>query len=322
MFRRVAAFWLSWVLVFGCVVIIVEIAEPVMGATTIYVDDSGGANYTKIQEGIDAASDGDTVFVYSGIYYENVVVDRTINLTGENMDATIINGGVNGDVVHINANWTNVTGFTITESGGDINDAGIELNNVHNCSIIWNNISNNNAYGIYLESSANIKIINNNVSNQVWRGGIYLDKSSHNDIIDNYIPSNIRGIYLISSFFNNITHNIITLTADEGLLLSYSDNNNITGNNITFNDYGIIVFFSSFNAINGNTVWNNDEGIIIYSSQDNSITNNAISFNNWFGIYLVLSINILITNNNLTNDGIRITGNHLYKSYILFKKCR
>ena len=38
---------------------------------TIYVDDDGGADYTKIQDAIDNASDGDTIFVYEGLYFEN-----------------------------------------------------------------------------------------------------------------------------------------------------------------------------------------------------------------------------------------------------------
>ncbi|HID71741.1 MAG TPA: hypothetical protein EYP29_03235, partial [Thermoplasmata archaeon] len=36
-------------------------------AKTIYVDDDGGANYTSIQDAINHASTGDTVFVYEGI---------------------------------------------------------------------------------------------------------------------------------------------------------------------------------------------------------------------------------------------------------------
>ena len=33
-----------------------------------------------IQSAIDAAHSGDTVFVYNGVYYENVVIDKTITL--------------------------------------------------------------------------------------------------------------------------------------------------------------------------------------------------------------------------------------------------
>ena len=38
----------------------------------LYVGGSGPGNYTKIQDAVDDASDGDTVFVYSGIYYETI----------------------------------------------------------------------------------------------------------------------------------------------------------------------------------------------------------------------------------------------------------
>ena len=35
---------------------------------TIYVDNDGGADYTSIQDAVDAASDRDTIYVYSGTY--------------------------------------------------------------------------------------------------------------------------------------------------------------------------------------------------------------------------------------------------------------
>ncbi len=39
---------------------------------TINVDIEGGGDYTSIQDGIDASSNGDTILVYPGTYYENV----------------------------------------------------------------------------------------------------------------------------------------------------------------------------------------------------------------------------------------------------------
>ena len=59
---------------------------------TLYVGGSGAGNYTTIQSAIDDANSGDTVFVYSGIYFENVIVNKTISLTGEDRNSTIIDG--------------------------------------------------------------------------------------------------------------------------------------------------------------------------------------------------------------------------------------
>ena len=52
----------------------------VLNGNTLYVGGSGPGNYTKIQDAIDNASDGDTVFVYNGTYYENVVINKSIDL--------------------------------------------------------------------------------------------------------------------------------------------------------------------------------------------------------------------------------------------------
>ena len=68
---------------------------------TLYVGGDGPNNYTAIQDAIDAAEDGDTIYVYSGIYYENITVDKTITLQGEDKISTIIDGGETGDVINI-----------------------------------------------------------------------------------------------------------------------------------------------------------------------------------------------------------------------------
>jgi pectin methylesterase-like acyl-CoA thioesterase len=71
--------------------VIMALSE-VSSAATIYVDDDGGADYVTIQEAINNASAGDTVYVYEGHYYENIVVNKSISLTGEDRDNTIIDG--------------------------------------------------------------------------------------------------------------------------------------------------------------------------------------------------------------------------------------
>ena len=79
---------------------------------TLFVGGSGPNNYTTIQEAINDAVDGDTVFVYddSSPYYENIIIDKSISLIGENRNTTVIDGNYIGNVIEIIADkiiiWT------------------------------------------------------------------------------------------------------------------------------------------------------------------------------------------------------------------------
>jgi len=82
--------------------------STIQSGDILYVGGSGEGNYTKIQDAIDNATDGDTVFAYNGIYYENVVVNKIIMLIGEDKDYTIIDCEgigygitVQGDMIYI-----------------------------------------------------------------------------------------------------------------------------------------------------------------------------------------------------------------------------
>ena len=104
-----------------------------MRGDTLYVNTTGsGGVYRSIQDAIDAASHGYTVFVFSGAYHEILAVNKTINLTGEDKDTTTVNGDLT-----IMANWLNVTGFTINGKKD-----GIVIHEVHNCSISNNTFKN------------------------------------------------------------------------------------------------------------------------------------------------------------------------------------
>ena len=131
---------------------------------TIYVDDDGGADYTRIQDAIDAAKSGDTIYVYEGTYNENIEIDKSIELTGENKENTIIDGGGQDDVVYITANNVVVTDFT-SENGGELepHDAGIDIRSDY--SNISQTIIRKNYAGIYIGwPGDNVKIFSNDIS--------------------------------------------------------------------------------------------------------------------------------------------------------------
>jgi len=183
----------------------VKIFIPSNRGNILYVGGSGPRNYTKIQDAIDNASSGDTVYVYSGIYYEHINANKAIDLIGEDKETTIIDGEESGDVVHIFADWVNINSFTIQNSGGLDGDAGIDIRSNY-CNIKDTNISNNQ-YGITLTSSDHNNISNNNISlNSLY--GIYLDSGSNNNSISwNIISDNGYGFRLKGATINKIFGN-------------------------------------------------------------------------------------------------------------------
>src|SRR5712664_3363414 len=90
------------------------LAPPVRAASTIHVPQ----DYLTIQMAINAASPGDTIIVNSATYQENLVIGKSLNLTGVSASSTIINGTNSGPGITI-ANTTSVivSGFTIRGTG-------------------------------------------------------------------------------------------------------------------------------------------------------------------------------------------------------------
>ncbi len=323
--KAILSFLTIWVLVcanlVGLILISPEENIPV-SADTIIVDDDGtpgvDCNYTIIQWAIDNASVGDTIFVKNGTYYENVVVNKTINLTGEDRDNTIIDGTGVGYVVSITVDWVNITGFLVTNSGNNshptpnIRLAGIYLESVENCKMINNNVSNNNEHGIKLNYSNNNFIANNIVISNNFRGialyysnnnilynnsikyhdvhsglfsGIYVGGGSSNLISNNYLFSNYNGIYLGGTQENRIENNTLDSHISNGLqLYSFANDNTIQNNTLIFNGIGIFIRTSSaHNTINNNNISNNiRRGIYMVGSDYNEFYNNTMFENSFY----------------------------------------
>lgn len=255
-----------------------------VSTTTIYVNTDGTADYIRIQDAIDNASDGDTVYVYSGTYKENVVINKRVNLIGEHKETTIIDGGGKEDVVYVCVNHVNVSNLTITNSGSGWDDAGIKLNSFY--TMVTKCIIKNNDFGVYL------------------------DHSSNNQITDCNIFSNDIGIITVCSSNNTITGCDIQFNRDYGVKLFYSSNyNEITDCIISSNDGGILMISSSNNLIENCSVYLNEyDGVIITGeyhahSSYNKIIHSAICSNNRYGVYLMLySDNNLVYYNDFINN--------------------
>jgi parallel beta-helix repeat protein len=243
---------------------------------------------------------GHTIEVEAGNYLENVVIDKIIDLMGRDINNTIIDANGSGDTVKIIVNWVNITGFTISQSGSVLGDAGIVLDNVQNCYIAENNISDNKN-GVYSLYSNTSNLIESNYIHSNTESGILLNYSNLNNITSNNIYDNFIGIEIMNSNNNTILNNTITSNNYAGILLNTSEYHVINKNIIYNNSQGILFNTSSNNTISNNSITsnNNVDGVRINAnSNDINIVNNNIS-SNVVGIYINSSSEILIENNTI-----------------------
>jgi len=215
---------------------------------TIYVDDDGDTEYTNIQDAIDNSSDGDTVYVYSGIYHESIIINKSISLIGEDNSNTIIDSQDKGNAINIQS----TTGVLIKNLKITA-DRKIISQDEHG-------MTSNPYSGIELESVTHSTIDNCNISNCVSTGidfDFTFDVHSNNITIkNNVIRNNSHGINIRKADNNIITNNDCSSNKNHGIYISTS--NNIVINNTLFSNgnAGISIPFSS-REITGNVIFSN-----------------------------------------------------------------
>jgi len=320
--------------------VIKESSQPASKDHWLYVGGSGPGNYTTIQDAINDASDGDTVFVYddSSPYVENVKINKSVFVLGENRDTTEIKAYYyNDDIITVFADNVVVSSFTIRDGPG-----GIGIYSSHDVTIVSNKISETGV-GIDVESSSNISILDNIFDlNYII---VVIQYSSNCNIHYNDFtalrrtigktigpPSGpplglggLRNSSIQGNIFRGWTEysymmggsccdNIISNNSFTGggfiyIDLKDSNRNTICNNSITgisaYGD-GISLAESNNNIIKNNYIGQNTNGIMLsYASNNNSIIGNTFDGND-LDCYLSSSNNNLIYYNNF------ITQNHVF----------
>jgi nitrous oxidase accessory protein len=308
---------------------------------TIIVPD----DYFTIQDAIGNASEGDTVFVKSGIYIENLTINKSLSLVGEDKETTTVVGdGTTALLVqHDNVN---VTGFTFKRPTTMRWYYGIHLLSAKHCNIfgnilestfrgiwlfdasfnyIYENNCTRNYYGIHLGDS-NYNYVSKNWLTRNTGSGISTEGSNSNIIIDNYIASNgWAGINLDGGKPNSdnlIVKNVVTQNADVGICISSSNSSNrIVNNTITANGHPdnenpfavAILLYVGNNLIERNQIIANQAGIYIWGSCNSTIRWNIIKSNSKGGIRIHSAptqeaLNNVFYENNIINNDVFLSG--------------
>ena len=301
---------------------------------TIYVDDDGGRDYTKIQDAINAAKDGDTIYVYEGTYKENISINKSLKLIGENKYNTIIDGNYLANTVWISQDSVELEKFTIIHCLNDIWHAGVyvtdkfwhypyEDHRIINDVLIFDCIMEDTVLGLGCYNVTNINIISCIFTKNLGAICIY---SGENIIVKNCEAYNngVEGQFGCGMDFEDsknleVSDSDIYENSPNGISLSKKCSDvKINRNNIYKNNWdGISVKESGSGIIIENNLIesNGNHGVmesgIFLQDCENSVTikNNRILSNKGDGIYILRSSNHLITKNNIENNryGVLVT---------------
>jgi len=253
-------------------------------------------DHTRIQWAINNASEGATIMVKAGKYFESVIVNKTVSLIGENRDTTVLDGQGKGALFDVRTENVIISGFTLQNGY-----AGVWLYNAKNCTVSENNMKNN-AYGIKLDNAGNSKIIRNNVNNSQWFG-IVLDHSGNSTLQDNSMVGNRFNLRVDGDSQQDFNNRIDASNTVDGKPVYYLTNQrDLTIDSFTYPEIGYLAFVNSTNITAKNlNLENSGQGILFAHTTDSTISNVTV-ISNWNGIEVKAASNVTVIGNNANNN--------------------
>ncbi len=296
---------------------------------TIYVDDDNTQGpwygtleypYQHIGDAIENATEGDTIYVFNGTYYENILVDKALLITGENKNTTIIDGMYNEFIIKIIKDAVTIKNFTIRNSGGYKSNAGVKIdakdNLIVQCifyrtktGIYVNETTNNeinnctfytNGEGIYLKSSQASYIRNCFFSHNAL--GINIEHSNQIKITNCYIHTNGIGLFFNDSSNIEISRCAVYNHNDNqgGFYLGYCNNFTISNCNICHNGFGMKIEYSSnLNIIHSDFIWNTHSSMQLEQNLDDIVIDHCEFSDNFRFALFFRDSNISISDSNI-----------------------
>jgi len=288
--------FIAWLMVLGLLNLV-----QTGSAKTITVDDDGGVDYTRIQDAIDNATEGDSIRVFEGTYNESIKINVSVTLIGIGSEHTIINAGYhttnNLIVIEITADGVTIQGFTVRHSSMNWDNVGIHLNSDNNV-LNDNNITVNDI-GLLVVSSEGNHIENNTIMRNLDCGLHLTDNCDNNIIKGNYFSNNSGNAI---KFDKNCTNNTIEENVCTNTDYGFSTSDPATS---------ILISESNGNRLNNNSLSEDFIGIVLRESDETIIEDNNFSMNRKYAIYSIASRRLRVSRNVMNETGIRLNGDDL-----------
>ena len=249
--------------------------EPAIGTTWVVAVDGTG-QFMSIQEAIDQAHNGDTIFIKAGNYTEDVTVHskERLKVVGEGMKKVFIAGLNRVGTLHI-GKWpygaTNVeiSGMTIQQHGGlgvgIFNGAGVTLRDIHVNGLIFG------------QQVQRVRIENCIVGGSETTGMAFADSEA--TLVGNFIHDNDHGVSVGGTSKVELTHNVITQSLFEAVLVADKGKASLVQNTLVNNGGGVKFQDEASGEIRGNIISDSKIGVA-YSSKTSVIRSHNAFHNN------------------------------------------
>lgn len=255
---------------------------PPMGPRTIVVALDGTGDFVSLQEAVDAAKKGDTVFVKAGQYPQDVTIHSKdkIKFVGAGVDqVTILGRDIVVGALHVGkwpygATDIEISDMTINDHGGHavglFNGQGLILRRLHINGMLFS------------QQVHDVRIEDCVIGGSETTGVQFADSEAV--MVGNLIHDNDHGVSIAGKSHVRLERNVITRSLFEAVVVSGHAQAALVSNTLVKNGGGAAFFGQSKSDVTGNVIGLNGVGLLIAPSSQTSTSFNA--FYNTDGDYL------------------------------------
>lgn len=249
-----------------------DMTAPSPRTITVALDGSG--DFSSLQEAVDHAGKGDTVWIKAGAYEQDLTIHskENVKIVGEGVDKVILFGrGQMVGVLHVGkwpygATDIEISGLTINEHGGHalgiFNGHRITLRQLHVKGMVFG------------QQVQDVRLEDCVIEGSETTGVHFSDSQAL--LIGNVIRGNDYGVNITGKSSVRLERNVITKNLFEAVVINDHAQAVLTSNTLVKNGGGVALLGSSSSKASGNILSLNTVGFLIAPSSQAAISYNAL----------------------------------------------
>lgn len=246
---------------------------PSLASSVWQVALDGSGHFTSIQEAIDQAASGDTIFIKAGSYSEDVTVHSKdgLSIIGEGLDKVVLTGKKRVGTLHI-GKWPygarNVTiqGLSVIQHGGlgvgIFNGGGILLKEIHVKGMV------------FAQQVQNVQIENCVIGESETTGVAFADSTG--TLRSNLIYGNDHGVAIGGRSDITLQRNVMRRNLYEAVLMTDQSKARLIQNTLVHNGGGAAFHDDAQADVKGNIISHNAIGLLFYPGSHTALAFNAL----------------------------------------------